>query len=89
MVVVLINGWFFDFKKMRAFRKGDSNVWVCIKGIGTPPSIIKKLPYSYHDNTWTNFFDEPEDHYNNNIDRAYHDFLLAQSIEEMLISETK
>lgn len=83
----LINGWYFDFKAMLAFRKGNSYDKRGLVEIGTPPSILKTR-FDSKLRGATNFFDEPEDHFNHDIDRAYHDYLLSEGIEEMLKSET-
>lgn len=82
----LINGWYFDFKAMLAFRKNDSYDKRALIAIGTPPSILKSRMDSPR-RTYGNFFDEPEDYFNNVIDQAYHEYLLSEGIEELLKSE--
>lgn len=84
----LINGWYFDFKAMLAFRKGNSYDKRGLVQIGTPPSILKTPITSRTMRGATNFFDEPEECFNHDIDRAYHDYLLSEGIEEMLKSES-
>lgn len=84
--MVLINGWFFDFKAMIAFRKGNSYDKRGLVAVGTPPSLLKRR-MDYPGNPLTNFFSEPEDHFNHNIDRAYHEHLLSESIEDLLTSD--
>lgn len=83
----LINGWYFDFKAMLAFRKGNSYDKMGLVQIGTPPSILKTQITSRTLRGATNFFDDPEAHFNHNIDQAYHEFLLSECIEELLKSE--
>lgn len=85
--MVLINGWYFDFKAMLAFRKGNSYDKRGLIAVGTPPSILKHHIYDTKP-TYSNFFCEPEDNFNNSVDQAYHEFLLTESIEDMLFSET-
>lgn len=83
----LINGWYFDFKVMIAFRKNNFYDKRALIVVGTPPSILKSRMDSPR-RTYGNFFDEPEDHFNNVIDREYHEYLLSEGIEELLKSET-
>lgn len=83
----LINGWYFDFKGMIAFRKGNSYDKRGLVGIGTPLSILKRRMDDSRQ-LLTNFFDEPEAHFNHNIDQAYHEHLLTECIEDMLKSES-
>jgi hypothetical protein len=82
----LINGWYFDFKTMTAFRKGNSYDKRVLMAVGTPPSILKSRVDSSK-RIYGNFFCEPEDHFNNVIDREYHEYLLSEGIEELLKSE--
>jgi hypothetical protein len=91
--MVLINGWYFDFKNMRAIRasrgKDHSRIFLStdyysLISVGTPPSILKctklKGPFG-------NFFDEPEDNYNDIIDMKYREFLLSEEIEKLLVND--
>ena len=82
----LINGWYFDFKAMLAIRKNNYYDQRALIAIGSPPSILKG-PITTNSKTFTNFFCEPEDHFNNVIDREYHEYLLSEGIEELLKSE--
>lgn len=84
---VEINGWYFNFEHMFAFKKGNANEKRELWSVGTPPSILKKR-FDIKEPR-TNFFSEPECHFNNKIDQAYHEFLLTESIEDMLINNTE
>lgn len=79
----LINGWYFDFKAMIAFRKDNSYDKRGLVIIGTPPSILKRR-MDHPEQPLTNFFCEPEDHFNHKIDQTYHEYLLSKGIEDML-----
>jgi len=81
--MVLINGWYFDFCKKKAFRTREADGVYQIRelrSVGTPPSIVKLS----ETRIYTNFFDEPEDYFNDIIDQKYREHLLNQEIEEML-----
>lgn len=86
--VVLINSWYFDFNNMIAFRKNNDVTDIRqIVSAGSSPSILKKR-FNLKE-PLTNFFSEPEEHFNNKIDQAYHEYLLTKSIEEILQSDLK
>jgi len=79
----LINGWWFDFDKMQASRdvnwhlydiKSDRN----IVDIQFDRGLMWKKVTDY---AWRgHFFDDPESHFNKEIERAYSDWLCEKLI---------
>ena len=81
--MVLINGWYFDFKNMVAFKQHNSYDRIQLHSVGTPPSLLGK----YHFNsTWVNLFEEGV--FNDKVDEEYKEFLLAEEIEKILSGAT-
>ena len=74
--MILINGWYFNFSKMMAYR-GLNELTLHVRANG---SIGRQYKHQLR-----NFFDPPEDHHNDIIDRAYMDFIFEHQI---LNSET-
>jgi len=74
--MILINSWEFDFSKMMAYR-GLQELTLHVRANG---SIGRQYKHELR-----KFFDEPEDHYNDTIDRAYLDHTFEHQI---LNSET-
>ena len=82
--MVLINGWCFNFADMRAYRNrhGEHQVRQ-LRSVGTPPSIVRLTERR----TYTNFFDAPEDIFNDVIDREYREYLLTEEIEQLIMED--
>lgn len=82
----LINNWYFDFKHMRAHR---AKKWVHYQScqismiyleMGDDGKIYKADQHSPLGWDQMEFFDEPEVNYNEDINRAYIDYLFETQV---------
>ncbi len=69
--MIMINNWEFDFEKMMAYR-GLQEITIHNRGNGC---ICRQYKHELR-----KFFDPPEDHHNDTIDRAYMDFVFEKQI---------
>lgn len=83
MEEVLINSWWFNFRTMTANRDlpsnyGSRNYWDTVCPFSINNGVLFRSPYG--GGFIPDFFCEPKDHYNDDIVRAYNNYVFERDV---------